>query len=127
MPTKSSKKSASKATSKKPAAKASLKSLTLPSSKVKIQFSPNFDKKKLADLTAQLAPTQTYPPNRRPSPSNHLAFLIDGELTFVVPVWKQNTEGVDYLVQSTHLTKGYDPEGLSEEYVTRIAKGIVGP
>jgi hypothetical protein len=94
--------------------------------KVVIRFNES-GTKKLADLTAQLAPTQNYPPNRRPYPSNHLAFLIDGELTFVVPVWKQNTEGVYYLVHSTHLTKGYDPEGLSEEYATRIAKGIVGP
>jgi hypothetical protein len=84
-------------------------------------------RKKLADLTAQLAPTQDYPPNRRPYPSNHVAFLIDGELSFVVPVFEQDTEGVYHLLQSTHLTKSHDPEGLSEEYVTRIAKGIVGP
>jgi hypothetical protein len=83
--------------------------------------------KKLADITAALAPTQKYPPNRRPYPSNHLAFLIDGELSFVVPVWEQHTEGVYHLLQSTHFTKSHDPEGLSEEYVTRIAKGIVGP
>ena len=73
MPTKSSKKTASKATSKKPAAKASLKSLTLPSSKVKIQFSPNFDKKKLADLTRELCMNEKLAAEMRANPTKSLA------------------------------------------------------
>jgi hypothetical protein len=83
--------------------------------------------RKLADLTAQLAPTQKHPPNRRPSPSNHLAFLIDGELIFVAPVWEQNTEGVYYLLQAHSVDPDWNRAGLSEEAATRIAKGIVGP
>jgi hypothetical protein len=73
MPTKSSKKTASKATSKKPAAKSSLKSLTLPSSKVKIQFSPNFDKKKLADLTRELCMNEKLAAEMRANPTKSLA------------------------------------------------------
>lgn len=84
-------------------------------------------KKKLADLTASMADTQKYPPNRRPYPSNHLAFLIDGELTFAWPVMEQVTDGLFDLVHSTHLTMRDAPEGPSEEYATWIAKGIVGP
>jgi hypothetical protein len=84
-------------------------------------------KKKLADVTASMVDAQKYPPNRRPYPSKQLAFLIDGELTFAWPVFEQVTDGLFSLVHSTHLTKGHDPEGLSEEYATRIAKGIVGP
>jgi hypothetical protein len=83
--------------------------------------------KKLADLTATLARTQKYPPNRRPSPSNYLAFLIDGELSFMVPVWEQHTEGVYYLVQSYTVDPDWNRAGLSKEDAMRIAKGIVGP
>jgi hypothetical protein len=83
-------------------------------------------KKKLADVTASMVDAQKYPPNRRPYPSKQLAFLIDGELTFAWPVLEEVTDGLFSLVHSTHLTKGDDPEGLSEEYATRIAKGIAG-
>lgn len=80
-------------------------------------------KKKLADVTASMVDAK----NPKSYPSKQLAFLIDGELTFAWPVLKQCTDGLFYLVHSTHLTKGDDPEGLSEEYATRIAKGIAGP
>jgi hypothetical protein len=83
--------------------------------------------KKLADLTGQLAPTQTYPPNRRPSPSNHLAFLLDGELTFVVPVFEQNTESVYHMLQAHSVNPDWNRAGLSQADATRIAKGIAGP
>jgi hypothetical protein len=80
-------------------------------------------RKKLADVTASMVDAK----NPKSYPSKQLAYLIDGELTFAWPVLKHYTDGLDYLVHSTHLTKGHDPEGLSEEYATRIAKGIVGP
>jgi len=84
-------------------------------------------KKKLADVTASMVDAK----NPKSYPSKHLAFLIDGELTFVVPVMvsvmKQDTDGLFYLVHSTHLTMRDAPEGPSEEYATRIAKGIAGP
>jgi hypothetical protein len=63
----------------------------------------------------------------RSYPSNHLAFFIDGELTFMAPVWKANTEGVYYLVQAHTVDPGWNRAGVSKEDATRIAKGIVGP
>lgn len=84
-------------------------------------------KKKLADVTASMVDTTKNPPNRVPYPSNHLAFLIDGELTFAWPVLKECKDGLFDLVHATHITKRDSPEGLSREYATRIAKGIAGP
>jgi hypothetical protein len=81
-------------------------------------------KEKLADLTASMLDGRNE--QTKSYPSNHLAFLIDGELTFVAPVWEQNTEGLYYLVQA-HLVHDPIGVGLSEEGATRIAKGIVGP
>jgi hypothetical protein len=82
-------------------------------------------KKKLADVTASMMEGRNE--QTRSYPSNHLACLIDGELTFAWPVLKQVTDGLFELVHSTHLTMRDAPEGPSEEYATRIAKGIVGP
>jgi hypothetical protein len=80
--------------------------------------------KKLADLTASMLDGRNE--QTKSYPSKHVAFLIDGELTFVAPVWGQNTEGLYYLAQA-HLV--HDPlgVGLSEEGATRLAKGIAGP
>jgi hypothetical protein len=80
--------------------------------------------RKLADLTAGMMEGRNE--QTRSYPSNHLTFLIDEELTFVAPVWKQNTEGVYYLLQAHSVDPDWNRAGLSKGDATRIAKGIVG-
>ncbi len=69
----------------------------------------------MALLSADLAPQKG---QWKGSPSKHMAFLIDGELTFSVgfyPGLGPFDEGVLFLAEV----------GLSKEDATRIAKGIV--
>ncbi len=70
-------------------------------------------KKKVDLVSAELAKGLS----KKSYPKKYLAFLVDGEFTFRVPIWDPNTEGVYYLGNV----------GLSKEDATRIAKGIVGP
>jgi hypothetical protein len=55
-------------------------------------------------------------------PARELVFLVDGELFFAAPQ-REKTEGVYYLSQGF----SFDPNRLTKEDATRIAKGIVGP
>lgn len=82
-------------------------------------------KEKLADLTASMLDGRNE--QTKSYPSNHLAFLIDGELTFVAPVWEQHTESIYCLVQAHAMDPVWQQVGLSKQDATRIAKGIVGP
>ena len=70
-------KGAKKPTSKKPAEpkSAALRTVTLPSSKVKIQFSTDYDKQKLADLTRELCINEKLAAQMRANPSRSLAKL----------------------------------------------------
>ena len=76
-----------KKTSKQPkkigtAKRAELKTITLPSSKVKIQFASDFDKEKLADLTRELTVNDGLAAQMRANPSKALAkvgIFIDDE------------------------------------------------
>lgn len=52
-----------------------LKTVTLPSSKVKIQFSTDFDQQKLADLTRELCVNERLAAQMRANPSKSLAKL----------------------------------------------------
>jgi len=72
MATKDSKKSTSKKTAKP---KEAMKTVTLPSSKVKIQFSADFNQRKLADLTRELCINEKLAAQMRANPSKSLAKL----------------------------------------------------
>lgn len=89
---------------------------------VVIQFN-DAGQKKVARLTAEMAEGRNE--QTKAYPKKHLAFLVDGELTFAVPVWEQNTEGVYYL--GTSMAPRHRYMGLSKEDAARIAKGIAGP
>ena len=54
-------------------AKPYMKTITLPSSKVKIQFSTDFNKEKLADLTRELCVNEKLSAQMRANPSKSLA------------------------------------------------------
>ena len=62
-------------TKKQTPAKSELQSVTLPSSKVRIQFSTDFDKQKLADLTRELCVNERLAAQMRANPSKSLAKL----------------------------------------------------
>ncbi len=62
-------------TKKQTPVKSELKSVTLPSSKVRIQFSTDFDKQKLADLTRELTVNERLAAQMRANPSKSLAKL----------------------------------------------------
>jgi hypothetical protein len=72
MVTKGSKKPTSKKTAKPNEA---MKTVTLPSSKVKIQFSADFNQQKLADLTRELCVNEKLAAQMRANPSKSLAKL----------------------------------------------------
>ena len=69
------KRSTKQTTKKQAAVKPELQSFTLPSSKVRIQFSTDFDKQKLADLTRELCVNERLAAQMRANPAKSLAKL----------------------------------------------------
>ena len=75
MPAKKSKEPTSQKPTESKSGKSGLKTVTLPSSKVRIQFSTEFDKQRLADLTRELCVNEKLAAQMRANPSKSLAKL----------------------------------------------------